>query len=345
MERSLYGPDGFYVAGSGAGGHFRTSASASPPVRELFAGAIGVLLDRVDSALDRPDRLDLVDVGAGSGDLLEAVLASIGSHLAARVQPAAVELRHRPVGLSEQLRWLDDVPDTTGLLIANEWLDNVPVDVAVGAAAALRSDFDAHLVDAHLVDASAIDGDRVLLVDRTGAESPGPTPTAQELAWLARWWPTGQRREIGIQRDAAWAEAVSRIRRGLAVAIDYSHTAADRPAYGTLTAFRRGRETGPIPDGLRDLTAHVAIDSVAAAGAASGTAAGRVVRTVLTDQRTALGALGLGARRPDYAADPSGYGPALQRASDAAELLDSTGLGAFSWLLQGIDLDPADLLR
>ena len=66
---AAYGPGGFYARGEAPAAHFRTCAHASP----LFAGAIGTLLDRVDAALGRPDPLDLVDVGAGRGELLAAV--------------------------------------------------------------------------------------------------------------------------------------------------------------------------------------------------------------------------------------------------------------------------------
>lgn len=321
MDSALYGPDGFYVVGDGAAGHFRTSAAASRSVRTIFAAALGELLQRIDSGLGHPDALDCVDLGGGSGDLLEAVLASIGPELRSRVQPCVVERRARPAELAERVRWLDAVPEVTGLLFANEWLDNVPIDVVV-------------------------DGPRVVLVDPKGAESAGPAPTPEELAWLARWWPIGSRREVGLQRDRAWADAVSRVHGGLAVAMDYAHTEDGRPAYGTLTGFRRGRETQPIPDGSGDLTAHVAIDSVAAAGERAVLAGtGKPVRTVLTDQRTVLSSLGVAGRRPDYAADPSGYAAALQRASDSAELIDRGGLGGFTWLVQGIELDPAAILR
>jgi len=318
MQHALYGPNGFYVAGEGAAGHFRTSATASPSVREIFAGALGELLQRVDTSLGHPDPLDCVDIGGASGGLLEAVLGSLGSGLGARVRPAVVELRRRPPGLSTAVRWLDAVPDLTGLLFANEWLDNVPIDVLV-------------------------DG-RVLLVDETGVESCGPAPTTEEMAWLARWWPSGSRREIGLRRDGAWAGGVSRIRRGLAVAVDYSHTAADRPAYGTLTGFRRGRQTEPIPDGSSDLTAHVAVDSVAAAGQHAVDSTGLPVRTLLLDQRRALRSLGVSGRRPDFGSNPGAFAAALQRASDSAELIDPAGLGAFTWLLQGVDLDPGAIL-
>ncbi|MBA2553236.1 MAG: SAM-dependent methyltransferase [Geodermatophilaceae bacterium] len=369
MERALYGPDGFYVAGEGAAGHFRTSASASVSVRGVFAEAIAELLDRVDAALDHPDRLDLVDMGAGSSDLLEAVLASIASGLRSRVRATVVERRSRPTKLSEQLRWLDAVPDLTGLLLANEWLDNVPIDVVVegdafgyaqargaaggeaatadarGGPSAFRDAVSPDIARRATADAGAVAGLTVLLVDPHGAESGGSAPTAAEAAWLARWWPSGSRREIGLGRDSAWASAVSRVRRGLAVAIDYAHVAEQRPAYGTLTGFRRGRETPPIPDGSCDLTAHVAIDSVSVAGeAACPAATSGAVRTLRTDQRTALRSLGVSGRRPAYAADPGGYAAALQRASDAAELTDPAGLGAFAWLVQGIELDPTAVL-
>ena len=362
MEAALYGPAGFYVVGEGAAGHFRTSVSASSSVCGIFAGAIAELLDRVDCSLGHPDQLDLVDVGGGSGELLAAVLPALGSGLCERVRPCVVERRPRPPGLPPYVRWLVHVPDTVGLLIANEWLDNIAVDVADVPVDEDNSD--------------AAGAGRVLLVDAKGTEVPGPSLTAEEQAWLRLWWPSGRRREIGLYRDAAWAVAVSRVRRGLAVAIDYTHTADDRPAYGTLTGFRLGRETAPIPDGSCDLTAHVTIDSVAAAGEAALVAArrtqaavaarrrqaavaasvaaprehagaaanGAAARTLLTDQRTALRALGVSGGRPDYRADPGGYAAALQRASDSTELIDPAGLGAFAWLLQGIDLDPAAIL-
>lgn len=332
MERALYGPDGFYVAGAGAAGHFRTSATASPAVRAIFAEALAELLTRVDAALGRPDPLDLVDVGAGSGGLLDDVLDALGSRLRGRVRPVAVELRPRPVGLSARVRWLDAVPATTGLLFANEWLDNVPIEVVVAGGVGVSG-----------LGGGRVGGDpsgpRLLLVDRAGVESAGPALGPEEAAWLARWWPTGARRELGLGRDRAWAGAVSRVLRGLAVAIDYAHLAGERPPYGTLTGFRLGHGTEPVPDASCDLTAHVAMDSVAVAGEDAAVARGRSVRTLCTNQRTALRCLGVGGRRPDYAADPRGYAGALQRASDSAELIDPAGLGAFTWLLHGIDLD------
>ncbi|QTR05569.1 SAM-dependent methyltransferase, partial [Saccharothrix algeriensis] len=107
--------------------------------------------------------------------------------------------------------------------------------------------------------------------------------------WLARWWPVreGWRAEVGAPRDAAWADAVGRV-RGAALAIDYGHLRADRAAgryrSGTFAAYRGGRQVEPVFDGSCDLTAHVALDACAEAAGGDH---------VLVSQRDALAALGL----------------------------------------------------
>ncbi|SCD81743.1 hypothetical protein GA0115251_125013 [Streptomyces sp. TverLS-915] len=144
----------------------------------------------------------------------------------------------------------------------------------------------------------------------------------------------GLRAEPGTGRDAAWAAAVSHLGRGLAVAVDYAHSAHTRPAFGTLTGFRAGREVVPVPDGTTDLTAHVALDACAAATAHHGPA-------TLTRQREALRALGLAGSRPPLSlasTDPAAYVRALAGAGEASELTDPAGLGGFGWLLQTVGL-------
>jgi SAM-dependent MidA family methyltransferase len=312
MERGLYGPDGFFTrSGPGPAGHFRTSVHASP----LFAGAIAALVGLVDAALGHPDRLDLVDVGGGRGELLTAMLPA----LPPTVRATVVELAPRPAGLDPAIGWTATLPPgVVGVLLATEWLDNVPVEV-------VEVDEDGTV--------------RYVLVDGSGAERLGPPVGPADAAWLARWWPLdgappGGRAEVGASRDAAWAGAVRSVTRGLALAVDYGHLANGRPAFGTLTGFRDGRQVPPVPDGSCDLTAHVAIDSVAAAGEA----AARVPSRLLT-QREALGALGVDGGRPPLELahrDPRGYLAALARASAAAELTEPAGLGGHYWLVQPV---------
>lgn len=310
-ERALYGARGFYRREAPAA-HFRTSAGTGP-----FPAAWVALLGRVDDVLGRPPRLDVVDVGAGRAELLLGMLAAVPPSLAVRVRWTAVERADRPAGLPAEIGWAAEPPERiTGLVVAHEWLDNVPVDVVERVA----------------------DGPRLVLVDpSTGAERLGPPPDLADRAWLDRWWPlreVADRAEIGRPRDEAWAGLVARLSRGLAVAVDYSHECADRPRFGTLTGYRDGRQVVPVPDGSCDVTAHVALDACAAAAGSQ----------LLITQRIALRALGLSGARPDVRcarSEPARYLRELARAGEEAELLDPQGLGGFGWLAHGSGLDPA----
>ncbi|MGW5866363.1 SAM-dependent methyltransferase [Streptomyces sp. NPDC055239] len=305
MEAALYGPDGFYLRPEGPAGHFRTSVHASA----LFAGALARLLCRVDEALGHPEELAFVDLGAGRGELTAGVLAALPADVTARARAFAVERAERPEGLDPRIEWCGRAPDgVTGLLFANEWLDNVPLDVVEVAPDGVV---------------------RRVLVRDDGTESLGGPVEGPDAEWLARWWPLapepGLRAEIGRPRDEAWASASATLARGLAVAVDYAHDRAGRPPFGTLTGFRAGRETSPVPDGTCDITAHVALDACALPGAARLT------------QRAALHALGVSGGRPPLSlasSDPVAYVQALTRAGEAAELTAPGGLGDFGWLTQ-----------
>ncbi|MEU0985739.1 SAM-dependent methyltransferase [Streptomyces sp. NPDC005953] len=304
-EAALYGPGGFYLRPEGPAGHFRTSVHASP----LFAAAVARLFRETAAELG-PGAGDpvIVDMGAGRGELLTGVLAALPDDFPVRAY--AVERASRPAGLDARIEWTHRPPEgVRGLLFANEWLDNVPVDVA-------EADEEGVV--------------RQVLVAADGTERLGPPVAGADAEWLARWWPLtepGARAEIGRPRDVAWARAVATLDEGLAVAVDYAHSAGARPLFGTLTGFRGGREVRPVPDGSCDLTAHVALDACALPGA------------VLSTQREALRGLGVAPERPPIAratTDPTGYLRALSEASEAAELLLPGGLGDFVWLKQPV---------
>lgn len=307
-ERALYGDGGFYRRTDGPDRHFRTSAHASP----LFAGAV--------LALARSAGLTtVVDVGAGRGELVRALLA-----LDPSLRLVAVEVADRPADLPDGVEWLHGVPrNIEALVVANEWLDNVPVDVAELTAA----------------------GPRLLEVDDRGEERPGPPTSVPDDRWLNAWWPlaeVGRRAEVGHPRDEAWSGVVSAVRRGLAVAVDYSHTRGERPTDGSLTGYRHGRQVPPVPDGSCDITSHVALDACAAAGEAAGASG-----TLLTTQRSALRALGLRREVPPPArgaGDPAGYLAALSEAGAVAELTARHGLGGFGWLVQSVGMPLPELL-
>ncbi|WP_314619579.1 SAM-dependent methyltransferase [Streptomyces stackebrandtii] len=313
-ERALYGPGGFYRRPEGPAGHFRTSVHASP----LFAGAVAGLLGEVAEELGTSE-VALVDVGAGRGELLTAVLAAT-ARTDLVVRAYAVERAARPAGLDPRITWTDRLPEPAtvrGLLFANEWLDNVPVDVAEADAAGVA---------------------RYVEVRADGAERLGAPVAGPDAEWLARWWPLqepGARAEIGRPRDEAWAAAVGSLAAGRAVAVDYAHVRDSRPPFGTLTGFRAGREVPPVPDGSCDVTAHVAVDACAEAGREAGGGAA----AELVTQREALHRLGVSGGRPPLSlasTDPAGYVRALASAGEAAELTARGGLGDFHWLAQKV---------
>jgi SAM-dependent MidA family methyltransferase len=131
--------------------------------------------------------------------------------------------------------------------------------------------------------------------------------------------------EVGRVRDLAWAALVARLASGTAVAVDYGHRRGGRPAHGTLTAYREGAVVAPVPDGTRDLTAHVAMDSLD--------------HDELVDQRTMLRSLGLTGQRPPRelaTTDPAEYLRALTEASAAAALTAPGSFGDFLWAIKRV---------
>ncbi len=307
-QQALYGPDGFYRSSEGPAGHFRTAAHAAPGP---LARALARLAAEADCA-------GVVDVGAGRGELVCA-LAEAAPALALH----AVDLVPRPPGLAAGIGWSCGLDASarnalrTGrvLLVAWELLDVVPGPILE-------------------IDEDGVP--RELLVQPgTGRERPGPAAAEDDLEWCRRWWPLegaepGTRAEVGRPRDLLWQELLGLLGEGLALTVDYRHTLDDRPAEGSLTGFRVGRQVPPVPNGTMDLTTHVALDSVAAAGIRAGATTSR-----LTTQREALRELGVGTPDPQVTRLEQ-----LVEASRSAELLARGGFGDFGWLVQTVRRTP-----
>lgn len=308
-QDALYGPCGFYRRPEGPAGHFATSAQGIP--------GVGVVLARAIAALAAQHGLRAVaDVGAGRGELLSEL-----HRLDPSLSLTGVDVVPRPDGLPSSCVWLEspggpELPDVhfeDVLVVAHEWLDVVPTPVAeVDEDGVLRQ------VEVEV----AVNGTGQLterLADEVDPSSRG---------WAEHHWSTaetGHRVEIGLSRDEAWESLCSTASRGLVVAVDYGHRASERPPYGTLTGFRHGTEVSPVPDGSSDLTAHVAVDSLAA---------DRSVR-----QADLFRELDLVPPAPELQiarTDPPAYLAALSARSAAIQAVARPGLGDFWWVLRRV---------
>jgi len=263
-EETLTGSSAFYRR-EPAERHFATDATDGSSARLLAPSLARLLVDGLDS-------VTIVDVGAGNGSLAAALRR--GAADPDRVEAICIDLRERPAGLDPAIRWVQadartvsleslDIAPIEGLLIAHEFLDDVPCEW-------IECDADAR---PHAVVVGP-DGSTSLgpaLDDRAGCSALGIDADGI-TAWLDTWWPNRVefgRCEPGLTRDAAWARLTGMMRRGYAVAIDYGHVRSERLAGtwdgGTITGYRHGRVVSPVPDGSCNITAHVSMDAVAAA--------------------------------------------------------------------------------
>jgi SAM-dependent MidA family methyltransferase len=311
-HHALYGPRGFYRQPRGPAGHFTTATQGDSG--QALAQTLWTWADRY--GLD-----GIVDVGAGRGELLQHLYACdparplTGLDVVARPPdlPRSIAWMESPGGGELPMAWQPD----RALVVAHEWLDVVPCTVAqVDADGVLRE-----LLAPPSSPGSCSELHRNPYPHRTN-ESLGSPLDGPDLEWCQRFWPTiriGDQVEVGRQRDEAWSALLDRLAPGsVAVAIDFGHEAADRPAEGTLAAYREGRLVDPVPDGTCDLTAHVAVDSLR--------------QTRRLRQRDAVPP----AEPPDHglaSRDPAAYLGALADHSAAAALRRPGGFGDFWWVV------------
>lgn len=127
----------FYQANLPAA-HFRTSSQVGGP----FAAAICSVAREVYDRLGEPDEFQLVDVGAGAGELLTGMLDYKPKD---HMYTYGVDIRDRPADLDSRIGWIcspaEQLPlnDITGLLICAELLDDIAIEHRASLATALCS--------------------------------------------------------------------------------------------------------------------------------------------------------------------------------------------------------------
>ena len=310
METALLHPRwGYYATRDplGAQGDFVTS----PEISQAFGELIGLWCAELWQRLGAPDPILLVELGPGRGTLMRDALR------AARVMPGfARALRLHLVERSAVLRavqarmlaeaapcWhdaLDTVPPGPMLLVANEFLDALPIRQFVRRAESWHE---------RVV---TLAGDALAF-----ALDPAPADDAEMPDA-----PPGAVREIrpgalALARDLAQRLAAS---GGAALVVDYGYWPS---ACGdTLQAVRRHRPHAALDEpGAADLTAHVDFADFAAAAAAEGA---RIWGPV--PQGVFLARLGIDARAARLVAGAEPDAALLIR-SGCRRLVDPTEMG------------------
>ena len=320
MEAALQDPaEGYYRQGDplGRAGDFVTA----PEISQMFGEMLGLWCAEGWLAAGSPDPFQLVELGPGRGtlmaDALRATARVPGFRAAMRLHlvESSPGLRRRQAALlaDAQPRWherLDQVPPGPLWLLANEFLDALPVHQLVRTAGGWRER------------AVGLDPDGgFVFVD--GHPAPPDLLPAEDL-------PVGtlvERRPAGEAVVAAIARRIA-ADGGRALFVDYGHAAGHGD---TLQAVA---EHGRVPvleaPGTVDLSAHVAFADLAAAARAAGAAAWGPV-----PQGRFLQALGIVARAERLAAAR----PAA-RATLAAALHRLIGAGAMGTLFKVLAITP-----
>jgi SAM-dependent MidA family methyltransferase len=335
MDLALYHSSlGYYARAprrTGRAGDFFTSVDVGPQFGALLATQLAEM-HRLLAAADAPV-FDLVEAGAGNGQLARDVLDAAQAHhqnLYAATRLTLVEtsaagrtvhadtLGHHRVRLDASSASLPN--RVTGVILANELLDALPTHAVTSTAGGLAEIF----VD--------LAGDRFI-------ERAGPPSTPALTRYLDRLdvRPSpGWRGEVNLAAVEWVRAAARRLERGFMILIDYGHTAdqlySDSHGAGTLTTFRR-HLAGAVGDdpcqpegpawlahpGEQDITAHVDLTTVRATAEEEG------LETLgLLDQTHFL--LGLGALDGADSAEDSTA--ALRRRLALKTLLLPGGLGS-----------------
>ena len=313
MRLALYGEGGFYTTGGRAGrrgGDFITS----PEVGPLFGTVIARALDAWWKELGSPSCFDVVECGAGPGTLARSIMAA-QPECADAMHYVAVEISASQRALHPQgVESRETMPDgpITGVILANELLDNLPIRLFV---------FDGSWMEAFVSQAS---GGQFVEVLRTPDAVPSSLPLNA---------PLGARAPI---QDAAasWVrESLASISNGRLLLFDYCSASTSEisltPWREWLRTYRdQGRGTHYLSDpGSQDITSQVMLNQLPT-GFSTSTQADFLTQWGI-DELVSEGNVYWESMKhaPDVAAMKM-----RSRSNEATSLTDSSGLGTFNAL-------------
>lgn len=304
MERALYEPGlGYYATSrdrTTRAGDFLTA----PELHPIFGQTVARQVERMRQQLGRPTDFTVREYGAGRGTLGQAMPADINCEPIEFDQP-------RPAR------------KFTGVILANEFLDALPVHLVVMRAGGLRE----------------------LKVGRSEGKL---VEVETELSdpRLAEWF---DRRQIRLAQDQRaevnlamldWLTEIGRdLERGYVLILDYGAPAAElygpHRATGTLRAFRGQHVSSDVLSGVgrQDITAHVDLDALE-------DGAREIGLEVIARMRQAEFLLANGldeVYRTARGAADAHWDSALTLRAAVGRLLDPRGMGGFAVEILGRD--------
>jgi SAM-dependent MidA family methyltransferase len=285
VDAALYGPDGFYTRGGGAGR--RRDFVTSPETGALFGAVIARALDTWWHELGQPDPFVVVEPGSGPGALVAMVLAA-SPECTTALRWLLVERSPAMRDLQRNRRLpLVDASQVMGVVAANRVDDELVTEPGQGPLVAqlheMPTGSQVHIVIANELldnvafDIATFDGSRWCEV-RVGTN--GDRFTEVVVPGEAKWQRDCERYlnepqpnvRIPIQLHAQrWlANTIATVDVGRVVLVDYGATTtkelATRPDAQWLRVYRgHHRLTDPLADpGGCDITSDVAVDQLAA---------------------------------------------------------------------------------
>ena len=326
MTACLYDPEGgFFTTGplrSVESGDFLTSPEVSP--------WFGRMLGRLVAGLGIEDPT-VIDVGAGSGSLLGSLVEELGGAVAVsavEASPAARRALAKVIPVENVHASLDELPEVfSGVVIANELLDNQPVALAVKTESGWEERW--------------VGNDSAVFALVAVPCRPDVAAWCEAFAGDV---PEGGMVEVQLAASELVGAILERITEGALVVVDYGGTAEElepRRTQGTLRTYR-SHHLGPGPllePGATDVTVDVNFTAMMAAAEVAGAS------VELHRQDDFLRSLGLGDVIRDLRTDElaeAADGDPIERLklradrTDAETLLHPRGLGDFRVLVASV---------
>jgi len=273
MHHALYAPGlGYYNAGTtkfGEAGDFVTAPEVSPVFGRVLARQCAAVIADADSP-------SILELGAGSGRLAADILHKLAEldslPESYRILEVSADLQERQESVlrkeipefMDQVQWLGQLPDDqSGVIIANEVLDALPVERFIR-----REEGVAQLC-------VAVDDRSFVLRERDAPDNLVAAVAAIEKD-LGQRLPAGFASEVCMAAPQWVGDLAGILREGVVFLFDYGvsrreYYAAERSGGWLRCHFRHHAHNDPlILPGIQDLTSWVDFTAIAEAGVGGG---------------------------------------------------------------------------